>query len=70
VAIKRGLSRVAALATIVSLAATASALAFALVVGASARADERQLSRRLVPAAGAASALLAGYTAESDALRD
>ena len=54
----------------VSLAVTAIALAFALAAGASARADDQQLSQRLVPAAGAAGALLAGYAAESGALRD
>jgi signal transduction histidine kinase len=69
VARTRGLSRVAALAAIVSLAVAAGALAFALAAGASARTDLRQLSWRLVPAAGAAGALLAGYAAESGALR-
>jgi signal transduction histidine kinase len=69
VAMTRSLSRLAAIAAIVSLAVTASALGFALTAGASARADEQELSQRLEPAAEAAGALLAGYTAESDALR-
>ena len=60
-----GLGRWAAIVAGVSLAVTAIALVFALAAGASARADDMKLSQRLVPAAGAASAVLAGYAAES-----
>ena len=54
----------------VSLAVTAIALAFALAAGASAQHNNQELSQRLVPAAEAAGALLAGYNAESNSLRD
>jgi signal transduction histidine kinase len=70
VVMRRGLGRWAAIAAAVSLTVTAIALAFALAAGASARADDPTLSQRLVPAAAAAGGLLAGYTAESSALRD
>jgi signal transduction histidine kinase len=65
-----GLGRWAAIAAVVSLAVTAIALTFALVAGASARADDQELSQRLVPAAEAAGTLLAGNNAESNSLRD
>ena len=65
-----GLGRWAAIAAVATLAVTAIALVFALAAGASARADDMKLSQRLVPAAGAASGVLAGYAAESGALRD
>src|ERR1700729_635604 len=54
-----GLGRWAAIAAVSARAA-----------GASAGADDMKLSQRLVPAAGAAGAVLAGYAAESGALRD
>jgi signal transduction histidine kinase len=66
----RGLGRWAAIVAAAALAVTGIALAFALAAGASAQANNQQLSRRLVPAAEAASALLAGYNAESNSLRD
>ena len=70
VAMTPGLRGWAAITAAVSLAVTAIALAFALAAGASAHADDQELSQRLVPAATAAGAVLAGYTAESGALRD
>ena len=65
-----GLGRWAAIMAGVSLAVTAIALTFALAAGTSARADDQELSQRLVPAAEAASALLAGDNAESNSLRN
>jgi signal transduction histidine kinase len=65
-----GLGRWAAIVAGVSLVVTAIALAFALAAGSSARADDQELSQRLVPAAEAASTLLAGYSTESNSLRD
>jgi CHASE3 domain sensor protein len=65
-----GLGRWAAIVAGVSLAVTGIALAFALTAGASAQANNQELSRRLVPAAEAASALLAGNNAESTFLRN
>jgi signal transduction histidine kinase len=65
-----GLGRWAAIAAAVSLAVTIVTVGLALTAGASARASQQELSRRLVPAAAAAGALLAGYTAESDALHN
>ncbi len=65
-----GLGRWAAIVAGVSLAVTAVALAFALSAGAGAQANNQELSKRLVPAAEAASALLAGYNTESNSLRD
>jgi signal transduction histidine kinase len=65
-----GLGRSAAIVAGVSLAVTAIALAFALTAGASAQANNQELSQRLVPAAEAASALLAGNNAESNSLRN
>lgn len=53
-----------------ALIVTGIALAFALAAGASAQANNQELSRRLVPAAEAASALLARYNAQSNSLRD
>ena len=65
-----GLGRWAAIVAGVSLVVTGIALAFALAAGASAQANNQELSKRLVPAAEAASALLAGYNTESNSLRD
>jgi signal transduction histidine kinase len=65
-----GLGRWAAIVAGVSLAVTAIALAFALAAGASTQDNNQELSQRLVPAAEAASALLAGNNAESNSLRD
>jgi signal transduction histidine kinase len=65
-----GLGRWAAIVAGVSLAVTAIALAFALTAGASAQANNQELSQRLVPAAEAAGALLAGYNTQSTSLRD
>jgi signal transduction histidine kinase len=70
VATAPGLGRWAAIVAGVSLAVTAIALTFALAAGSSARADDQELSQRLVPAAEAASTLLAGYSTESNSLRD
>ena len=64
-----GLGRWAAIVAGVSLAVTAIALAFALTAGASTQANNQELSQRLVPAAEAASALLAGSNAQSNSLR-
>src|ERR1700729_3095482 len=65
-----GLGRWAAILAGASLAVTAIALAFALTAGASAQSNNHELSQRLVPAAEAAGALLAGNNAESNSLRD
>jgi signal transduction histidine kinase len=65
-----GLGRWAAIGAAVSLVVTIITLGLALAAGASARASQQELSQRLVPAAAAAGALLAGYTAESDALHN
>ena len=65
-----GLGRWAAIVAGVSLAVTAIALAFALTAGASAQANNQELSQRLVPAAEAAGALLAGNNAQSNSLRN
>jgi signal transduction histidine kinase len=66
----RGLGRWAAIGAAVSLAVTVITLGLALAAGASARASQQELSQRLVPGAAAAGAVLAGYTAESDALHN
>jgi signal transduction histidine kinase len=66
----RGLGRRAAIAAAVSLVVTVITLGLALAAGASARASQQELSQRLVPGAAAAGAVLAGYTAESDALHN
>src|SRR5580704_612852 len=66
----RGLGRWAAIGAAVSLAVTVITVALALAAGASARASQQELSQRLVPGAAAAGAVLAGYTAESDALHN
>jgi signal transduction histidine kinase len=65
-----GLGRWAAIVAAAALIVTGIALAFALTAGASAQANNQELSRRLVPAAEAASALLARYNAQSNSLRD
>jgi signal transduction histidine kinase len=65
-----GLGRWAAIVAAAALIVTGLALAFALTAGASAQANNQELSRRLVPAAEAASALLARYNAQSNSLRD
>jgi PAS domain S-box-containing protein len=65
-----GLGGRAALAAVLSLLVTAAALAVALAAAADARDSGRELSSRLVPAAGAASALLERYTAQQVALRN
>src|ERR1700733_12149049 len=70
VATRPSLGRWAAIVAGVSLAVTAIALAFALTAGAAAQANNQELSQRLVPAAEAASALLAGYNTQSNSLRD
>jgi signal transduction histidine kinase len=66
----RGLGRWAAIGAAVSLAVTVITVALALAAGASARASQQELAQRLVPGAAAAGAVLAGYTAESDALHN
>jgi PAS domain S-box-containing protein len=58
------------IAAAVSLTVTAAALFVALAAAASARAEGRNLSARLVPAAAAASTLLEQYTAQQNALRE
>jgi signal transduction histidine kinase len=65
-----GLGRWAAIVAGVSLTVTAIAMAFALTAGASAQDNYQELSQRLVPAAEAAGAVLAGNNAESNSLRD
>ena len=59
-----------AIAAVVSLGVTAAALVIALAAAASARAEGRDLSSRLVPAAAAAGELLEHYTAQQNALRE
>ena len=58
------------IAAAVSLAVTTAALVIALAAAASARAEGRNLSARLVPAAAAAGDLLEQYTAQQNALRE
>jgi PAS domain S-box-containing protein len=53
----------------VALALAAAAMAVALVAAAGIRADDRELSQRLVPAAAAAVALLEEYQAQQNWLR-
>jgi PAS domain S-box-containing protein len=53
----------------VALALTAAAMTVALVAAAGIRADDRELSQRLVPAAAAAVDLLEGYQAQQNWLR-
>jgi len=65
-----GLGRRAALAAMLSLLVTACALAVAVTAATGARDAGRELSSRLVPAAQAASGLLAWYTAQQVALRN
>jgi signal transduction histidine kinase len=65
-----GLGRWAAIGAAVSLVVTVITVALALAAGASARASQQELAQRLVPGAAAAGTLLAGYTAESDALHN
>jgi signal transduction histidine kinase len=65
-----GLGRWAAIGAAVSLAVTIITLGLALTAGASARTSQQELAQRLVPGAVAAGAVLAGYTAESDALHN
>ena len=58
------------MAAALSLVVTTVALAVALAAAAAARKAGHELSARLVPAAGAADAMLGGYTAEQMFLRD
>ena len=57
-------------AAAVAVALTAAAMAVALTTAASARADGRELSQRLVPAAASSVDLLSLYTAQQTALRE
>jgi PAS domain S-box-containing protein len=70
VAWKAGLRWQATAAAAAALVVTGVVLALALLAGAGARSDSRELSQRLVPAAASSGALLKGYTAQQSSLRD
>ena len=65
-----GLRRRASVAAAVLLAVTAGALIVVLTAAVSTHAASDELSRRLVPAAGATGVLLGYYTAQQNSLRD
>ena len=65
-----GLGQRAAISAVVAMLLTGCALAAALITAADARAQSNDLSRRLVPAAGATGLLLGQYTGRQTLLRD